>query len=105
MLNTLVFLLVLYFGAPIFTLVLIGIAFKDLFEYYSGWLIVAVFGLMMGPMLLLTGAGDDNVPFVSLPEAVAGYHIIGIRTPFVLIAIGVLSLLAKPVYRMLKRST
>ncbi|MEX3557341.1 MAG: hypothetical protein VB135_02585 [Burkholderia sp.] len=94
--------LVLYFGSPIFLLIMIGFLFKELTEYYGGWMIPAIFGLTMGIMLKISGAGDPNVDFASLTEVVAGSHILDIETPIVLITIGILSLLAKPLYRAFK---
>ena len=94
--------LVLYFGSPIFLLILLGWMFTELTHYYGGWMIPAVFGLTMGTMLKINGAGDPNADFASLTEVVAGSHVLGMQTPLVLIAIGVISLIAKPLYRMFR---
>jgi hypothetical protein len=95
-------LLLLYFGSPVLVLLLIGIMFKDLAFYYGGWMIPAVFGLTMGIMLKVNGPGDPNADFSSLTDMIAGSHIVGLETPLMLIAIGIFSLMAKPIYRMLK---
>lgn len=102
-------LLLLYFGSPVLLLWLIGVMFKDLVFYYGGWMIPAVFGLTIGIMLKITGPGDPNADVASLTQVISGSHIVGIQTPLVLIAIGVLSLMVKPVYqpvcRILKSTT
>ncbi|MPQ69506.1 hypothetical protein [Pseudomonas sp. MWU12-2323] len=97
-------LLLLYFGSPVLLLLMIGVLFRELTFYYGGWMIPAVFGLTMGIMLKITGHGDPNADFASLAEVIAGSHIVGIETPLVLITIGILSLMAKPVCRMFKPS-
>lgn len=97
-------LLLLYFGGPVLLLLMIGLLFRELAAYYGGWMIPAVFGLTMGTMLKITGPGDPSADFASLTEVIAGSHILGIGTPLVLITIGILSLMAKPLYRVLKPS-
>lgn len=97
-------LLLLYFGGPALLLIMIGLLFRELAFYYGGWMIPAVFGLTMGTMLKITGPGDPSADVASLTEVIAGSHILGIETPLVLITIGILSLMAKPIYRMFKPS-
>lgn len=97
-------LLLLYFGGPFLLLIMIGVLFRELASYYGGWMMPAVFGLTMGTMLKITGPGDPSADVASLVQVIAGSHILGVETPLMLITIGILSLMAKPIYRVLKPS-
>lgn len=104
MLGAIFLAFLLYFGSPIILLFLIFKLFADLAEYYGAWIFPAVFGLTMGITLKLTGVGDPDLPYSTLPETIAGSHIAGIETPNVLLIVGVISLLGVPLYRVFRRT-
>lgn len=97
----LVGLLMVFIFGPAIAIFLFFVAMRDLAVYYGGWLFPAMFGLISGIQLQLIPSSDPNIPFESLVEVIAGSHLVGVPTPFVLISVGVFSILAKPVFTLM----
>lgn len=104
MLSTIIFAFLMYFGSPLIVLFLVFQLFADLAAYYGSWIFPIVVGLTLGVMLKITGTGDPNLPYSTVPQAIAGSHIAGIETPTVLLLIGIVSLVGVPLYRVFRQS-
>lgn len=91
--------LVIYlFLLPGFMLFVFTSIVKEVSEYYGLWLPPAVFGLTIGVDLLIIGPSSPDAEFESILQSLAGSHVMGICTPFVLIGVAGFCLLARPVY-------
>ncbi|MFY1070622.1 hypothetical protein [Pseudomonas juntendi] len=101
--SMLIGLMMVFLFGPAITFLLMFVAVRDLVDYYGEWLLPALVGLVSGVQLKLIGPSDPNLPFESLVEVIASSHIAGFKTSSLLIAVGVFSLLAKPLYGQFKR--
>ncbi|MBA1203649.1 hypothetical protein G7009_18160 [Pseudomonas capeferrum] len=96
----LISLLMVFIFGPAIAIILFFVALRDLADYYGGWLFPAMFGLIAGIQLQLIPPSNPDLPFESLVEVIAGSHLVGVPTPLVLISVGVISILAKPVFTL-----
>lgn len=95
-------LLITFLMLPVMVLWVLSQIFSDLVDYYAGWIYPAVFGTIAGLDLLTVSPSDPDLPYESIMQVIAGSHILGISTPYLLLLVGIFSWLFKPVSNKLK---